>query len=210
MIEVTSTTSIENPGKLAFRQHLTQFIDLTDEEWDVFREYLHIRVLKKKEYFSEPLKICDQIGLIISGSVRYFNIVEGNEITGYFIFEKNFVTAFKSYLMQQPSLYYIQALEDTRLVTFYYHDMQALFTHPLLSHKMERFGRLLVEHYVILFEDRIKSFVLKTPEERYLELVKTGKNVLQRIPQHYIAKYIGVTPVSLSRIRRRILSGKTP
>ncbi|MBY0349010.1 MAG: hypothetical protein K2W79_12185 [Hydrotalea flava] len=84
--------------------------------------------------------------------------------------------------------------------------MQLLLNYPLLAYKMERFGRLLAEHYLVCFEDRIKLFILKSPEERYLDLLQYEKDVLERIPQHYIAKYIGITPVSLSRIRRRIFS----
>ncbi len=84
--------------------------------------------------------------------------------------------------------------------------MQLLLNHPLLAYKMERFDRLLAEHYLVCFEDRIKLFILKNPEERYLDLLQYGKDVLERMPQHYIAKYIGITPVSLSRIRRRIFS----
>jgi CRP-like cAMP-binding protein len=70
---------------------------------------------------------------------------------------------------------------------------------------MERFGRLIAEHYLICYEDRVTAFITQTPEERYLQLLSTGREILQRMPQHYIANYLGITPVSLSRIRKRIL-----
>jgi hypothetical protein len=70
---------------------------------------------------------------------------------------------------------------------------------------MERLGRLIAEHYLICYEDRVTSFVTQTPEERYNKLLETGGEILQRIPQHYIANFLGITPVSLSRIRRRIM-----
>ena len=76
---------------------------------------------------------------------------------------------------------------------------------PLLAYKMERFGRLVSEHYLICYEDRVSSFITKSPEERYLDLLNTGMEILQRMPQHYIAHFLGITPVSLSRIRRRIM-----
>jgi len=76
---------------------------------------------------------------------------------------------------------------------------------PLIGHKMERFGRLVAEFYLICYEDRMSSFITQTPEERYLSLLATGRDIIQRMPQHYIAHFLGITPVSLSRIRRRIL-----
>ncbi|MNL63070.1 hypothetical protein D3C87_1871610 [compost metagenome] len=68
---------------------------------------------------------------------------------------------------------------------------------------MERFGRLVAEHYICCYEDRISSFILDTPEERYLKMLKTDPDIMQRVPQHYVANYLGITPVSLSRIRKR-------
>jgi CRP-like cAMP-binding protein len=83
--------------------------------------------------------------------------------------------------------------------------MQQLYTHPVLAYKMERFGRLVAEFYLLCYEERIASFITQTPEERYSKLLETGREILQRIPQHYIANFLGITPVSLSRIRRRML-----
>ena len=77
----------------------------------------------------------------------------------------------------------------------------------MLAYKMERFGRLVAEYYLCCYEDRVASFVTQTPEERYLQLLSTGREILQRMPQHYIANFLGITPVSLSRIRRRVLVG---
>ncbi len=83
--------------------------------------------------------------------------------------------------------------------------MQQMLAYPLLAYKMERFGRLIAEYYLVCYDNRMVSFITKTPEERYLELLSTGREILQRMPQHYIAHFLGITPVSLSRIRRRIL-----
>lgn len=171
--------------------------------------YLKIRKIKKNACFAEEGKTCKEIGLIIKGAVRYCNVVDGKEITGYFSFENDFVTALKSYLTEKPCLYDIRTLEDTLFVTISRKNMQAMLDIPMLSCKIERFGRLLSESFNILFEDRLKSFVLKTAEERYLELLDSGKDIINRIPVQYIAQFIGITPVSLSRIRKKIQSSST-
>ena len=145
------------------------------------------------------------MGFIVSGSVRYFHVKDGQDITGYFSFENEFVSAYKSYLTGLTGYTYIQALEDTRLITFTRRDMEQMLANPMLAYKMERFGRLVAEYYLCCYEDRVASFITQTPEERYLQLLSTGREILQRMPQHYVANYLGITPVSLSRIRKRIL-----
>jgi CRP-like cAMP-binding protein len=188
-----------------FRCQISKYVEFTDEEWSVFKGHLDFKSLKKKKLFAEPGIVCDYFGFITSGSVRYYNVKDGEEITGYFSFENEFVSSYKSYLTREPSQNYIQALEDTEFITISYDNMQQMLANPLLAYKMERFGRLVAEYYLICYEDRMTSFITKSPEERYLNLLSTGREILQRMPQHYIAHFLGITPVSLSRIRRRIL-----
>jgi CRP-like cAMP-binding protein len=188
-----------------FREHAESFVPLNDEEWQVLLPYLEISTLQKKKNFAEPGKVCNHIALIVKGSVRFFHIKDGEEITGYFCFENEFTSSYKSFLTRQPSINYIQALEDTQFVSLSYNSMQKAYADNLIGYKMERLGRLIAEHYLICYEDRVTSFVTQTPEERYNKLLETGGEILQRIPQHYIANFLGITPVSLSRIRRRIM-----
>lgn len=188
-----------------FREQLKKYIDFNEAEWIIFSQHLKLSALKKKHYFAGPEKVCDKVGFIISGSVRYFHIKDGQDITGYFSFENEFVSSYKSYLTGLPGFTFIQALEDTRLITFTRKDMDQMLANPMLAYKMERFGRLVAEQYLCCYEDRVQSFILQTPEERYLQLLSTGREILKRMPQHYIANYLGITPVSLSRIRRRLM-----
>ena len=197
-MEITNALAI-------FREALEKFIEFNEAEWIIFTQHLKFDILKKKYFFAEADKVCNKIGFIVKGAVRYYHVVDGEDITRYFSFEKEFTTAYKSYLRNEPANTYIQALEDTYLITFTHADMEQMLSNPLLGYKMERFGRLATEHYICCYEDRITSFITQSPEERYIELLETGKEVLQRIPQHYIAHYLGITPVSLSRIRRRVM-----
>ena len=188
-----------------FREHLKKYIDFNEAEWILFSQHLSFAKLKKKHYFAESDKVCNKVGFILRGSVRYFHIKDGEDITGYFSFENEFLSSYKSYLTGLPGHVYIQALEDSLLVTFTKKDMDEMLNNPMLAYKMERLGRLIAEQYLCCYEDRVTAFVTQTPEERYLELLSAGREILQRMPQHYIANYLGITPVSLSRIRKRIL-----
>jgi len=189
----------------AFRSGITQFVTFSEVEWEIFNRHLSFSVLNKKEHFAVEGKVCNHMAFITRGAVRYYHIKDGQEITGYFSFENELMSAYKSFLTRTPSVNYIQALEETELVLISYHDLQEMLNHPLLALKMERFGRLIAEYYICCYEDRVTAFITQSPEERYTALEKTAGNIFQRVPQHFIANFLGITPVSLSRIRKRTL-----
>jgi CRP-like cAMP-binding protein len=189
-----------------FRNIVEQFVSLTDQEWDVFKKHLHTVNLNKKESFVQAGEVCNYIGLITSGSVRYYDVVDGSEKTNCLSLENEMISSYKSFLTRKASKGYIEALEKTELITLSYRSMQELYANKEMGLKMERFGRLVAEYLCCCYEDRITSFITQSPEERYLDLLARSSNILQRIPQHCIANYLGITPVSLSRIRRRIMA----
>lgn len=188
-----------------YRAALTRFVTFTDEEWQLFAQGLRFETLKKKACFIEQGEVCKKVSFMLSGSLRLYHIKDGEQITSYFCIENDWVSAYTSFLKQQPSAIYIEALEDTQLLTFSYQHLQHCYQSPQLCYKAERFGRLIAEHLICCYDERLTSFVTQSPEERYLQLLTTSKNIMQRIPQHYIANFLGITPVSLSRIRKRIM-----
>jgi CRP-like cAMP-binding protein len=190
---------------IIFRKSIEKFVVFNEAEWIVFTQHLTFSTLKKKQYFATPEKVCDKFAFIVTGSVRYFHVKDGQDITGYFSFENELVSSYKSFITGKPGLTHVQALEDTRLINISRNDMERMLANPLLAYKMERFGRLVAEFHLCCYEDRVASFLTQTPEERYLQLLNTGREILQRMPQHYIANFLGITPVSLSRIRRRLI-----
>lgn len=188
----------------SFRKQLDQLVVFNEEEWSIFSQYLQVTLLKKKDHFIKADQVCKQVGFIVYGSARFYHIKDGEEITNYFCLENEFISSYKSFLQQQPGHTYIQTLEDTLLVTFDYTSLQLLLDNKTTAYKMERFGRLIAEYLICCYEDRVLSFITLTPEERYIQLLSSQSQLLQRIPQHYLATYLGITPVSLSRIRKRM------
>ncbi|MET4083718.1 CRP-like cAMP-binding protein [Pedobacter sp. UYP30] len=194
---------------IKFRKALEQFIEFDDVEWEIFQNHLAFKSLNKKEYFIKEGEICNCWGFIVEGALRYYHLKDGVEITNYFSFENELASAYKSFLTKTPAQGYIQALEKTDLILILSENLQKMAENPVLSFKMERLGRKIAEFYICCYEDRVSSFVTKTPQERYLDVEKTAGKVLQRIPQRYVANFLGITPVSLSRIRKRILTVKS-
>jgi len=199
------TADISETSLNAFRMGLSRFVSFNEIEWAALVPYLKSARFKKKDHFTVQGEVCEYIGFIITGSVRYYHVKDGLEITGYFSFEHDFVSSYKSYVTQEPAAGYIQALEQTELILISHKNMLLVLAHPLLAYKMERFGRLVAEYYICCYEDRIASFITQTPEERYVQMLEKQGDIMLRIPQHYIANFLGITPVSLSRIRKRTL-----
>jgi CRP-like cAMP-binding protein len=187
-----------------FRKHLESFVVFSEEEWTIFCQHLRLRSAKKKTQFASQGKICNEVGFILSGSFRFFFVKDGIEISNYFSFQNEFISSYRSFLKREPSLINVEAMEDSLLIYFSYASIQELLNDDRIVLKMERFGRTIAEYLICCYEERVVSFVTQTPEERYRLLLENGNGLLQRIPQHYIANYLGITPVSLSRIRKRI------
>lgn len=186
------------------RNAIEKFVALTDAEWDLLVPYLEIRKLKKHELFAEVGKVAQDVGFVLDGMMRHYYIHDGTEKTTYFYFENHLVASYFSCIHKQPSLLSIEALSDCTLIVFPYKALQDLFEKSMV---WQKFGRLLAEYLASGLEDRMVGLLTLSPEERYMELIKGNKvKIIERIPQHYIANYLGLTPVSLSRIRNRVMN----
>ena len=107
----------------------------------------------------------------------------------------------ESYLAQAPSELILEALEDTELLAVSGEGLQGLYDHSI---KFSKAGLLLTQHRLAALMKFYTSFVFDSPSARYQEFIKNHPDLVQRVPQHIIASFLGVTPVSLSRIRKRI------
>ena len=184
------------------RYQLERFVKFNDEDWELLTPHLVERNLEKDEYFAREGKTAKDIGFVIQGDLRQFYTQDGEEKTTYFYFENHLMSSYFSCITGKPSELTIQALTDCRLITFPYEVLRRLFGK---SHAWERFGRLIAEYIAIGLEERMVGLLTLSPEERYLQLLHGNKKkILERIPQQYIANYLGITPVSLSRIRKRV------
>ena len=132
--------------------------------------------------------------------IYLINPNEGKDITFQFFFEGDFVASFDSLYKRTPSLFYLESIEPTELTVIRRENFYNLINNDLLFRQL--YEEKLIDRfhaYQQLFLSRIKN----TPQQRYEELLKEYPDIIQRVPQHYIASYPGITPVSLSRIRNR-------
>jgi CRP-like cAMP-binding protein len=175
---------------------------ITDADCEMFLPYLKVKQYTKGEFFVAEGQISNEIGFINNGSFRLYYLLDGKEVNANFFFEKEFVVEYQSFLLQHSSRYYIQALEDSEVITF---TAAALHNAYDVSHSWERFGRIIAEKLFIDATQRGEEFLFLTGEQRYKNLLKKHPKVFERVPLYHIASFLGVERESLSRLRRKIL-----
>jgi CRP-like cAMP-binding protein len=189
--------------KEALRQAMSQTIPIANDEWEAFEPYVFSKTIKKKENLISEGQICTNISFILRGSMRQYHVVDGEEKTTFFFFDNHYACNYESFLTQQPSDVTIEAMEDCEILYFSREVMHRLYR---LYPTYETFGRMIAEGVYMCAMERLKTFLLNSPEERYRRFLQNydATIILERVPQHYIASYLGITPVSLSRIRSRV------
>jgi CRP/FNR family transcriptional regulator, anaerobic regulatory protein len=178
---------------------------ITETDWEALQSRLEIRQMKKGEYLVRAGQVCDDVAFINKGMVRVFLIKDGREVVQGLIDENNYISEYASFLTRQPSVVYIEMLEDGEVILLHYKAMQELYiAHPIF----ERVGRKIAEDlFLHFFHQTILASTL-TPEERYLRLRAEQSLLLEKVPQYMIASYLGITPEHLSRIRRKLTAKK--
>jgi CRP-like cAMP-binding protein len=146
----------------------------------------------------------DQIGLLVSGLMRSVQIVDGEEHTVLFFDAPDFVAEYAGFVGRRPSRHSIIALEDSRMYTWSYDDLQMMYDG---SKTGERLGRIIAEAVFGIVVGDVDSFRFDSATQRYENLLARSPHLLQRVPQYMIASYLGVTPESLSRIRAKRARG---
>lgn len=189
----------------ALIQVIKKFIHLDIEEEEKIKNLFTNLHLKSGEYFLEEGKICRHIGFIESGLVRYYINDDGNEKTIYFNKENEFVCNYQSLLPKIASDTNIQAIEDSVMQIISYDHLQQLYAGIKAG---ERFGRLAIEQVFVNSIEQMKSIYKDPPAIRYQQFLSSYPDLVQRLPQYYIASYVGIKPQSLSRIRKKLSERK--
>lgn len=179
---------------------IRHFVSFTPAEEDFIAHLFVAEELPKGGFFLRQGEVSRKVAFIVEGVFHNFRNRDGQEHTFYFGREQEFIGDYSSFLPAKPAVHAIQALEPARLLTISYDNLQRLYREVRAG---ERFGRLVAEMLFVDVLGQLTSFYEETPEERYARFVRTYPDLQQRIPQYYIASYVGVKPQSLSRIRSR-------
>jgi CRP-like cAMP-binding protein len=158
--------------------------------------------LKKGEFFVRQGKICRQIAFINNGTLRIFYINDkAKEITSCFCTKNSMATSYKSFILQDPSMLSIQALEDTQLFVIDFDNLQKLYS---TSMAWQNIGRQIAEREYFVMEQYASVLSNESAKKKYLRLLNEQPEVLQKASVEDIATYLGVTRRTLSRIRQEV------
>jgi CRP-like cAMP-binding protein len=188
-----------------FLDYLRKFIDLTDEEYQQYLlPYIKVRRFGKKETITRASEVENYFNFIIRGLARKYYKKGKDEINTQISFENHIIHSQESYHSRLPSEYSIEAIEPTILVSISYEDLEKIYDS---SKKMEHLGRLIIT-YTMVVKDRWQMRLTKhTPRERFISFVNKNPELLQRVPQKFLASYLSIKPETFSRFKHLVRGG---
>ncbi|WP_133272763.1 Crp/Fnr family transcriptional regulator [Hymenobacter radiodurans] len=188
------------------RTHLQARVALTNAEFAIFANHLHPLSLDKRQHLLISGDKCSHLAFVTQGCLRSYSInAQGQEHTLQFAPEDWWVSDLYSLLTQQPSTMNIDALEDSQMMLLSQADLETVYAQcPIF----ERYFRLLMQGRYVALQERVNASLSQTAAEKYQHFLRKYPSIAQRVPQHFIASYLGITPESLSRVRRQTQLGK--
>lgn len=183
-------------------QHISRYIKLNEAETAFFITLLQAKQIKRKAFLLKAGDICRAESFIVKGCLRAYMIDDnGFEHIIMFGVEDWWIGDLYSFLTQSPSHYFIEALEDTEVLQISKANLDKLYE---AVPKFERFFRLIFQNAFVAQQQRINQNLSFTAEQRYIEFITKYPQLEQRLSQKHIAAYLGMTPVFLSMLRRKM------
>jgi CRP-like cAMP-binding protein len=182
------------------KQVMRQMINVSEDELNDFLSGAIVKTFKRQEIISSPNIIPNDIFFINKGIIRVLiTDNKGTEHTIHFALENQFIADYSNFIQQQSSIYNLQTLEETQVVILPRSTIEWGYNNLKEGQKM---GRLVAEYYFIYQDDRIKNNYIRTPKQRYDSITEVFPNIHNRVPQHMIASYLGISPIHLSRLKK--------
>lgn len=184
-----------------FIESVSKLGKLENSDISYLRDFSRIQRYKKGETILSAGEVARSIYFVLDGCIRLFYNVDGKDKTAYFYHEGSFIWACKSLNHNIPTQKNYEAIEDSIVVKI---DKFALLKLMKSSSNFELITWKGKEQELITYQQLLAHFITLSPEERFMKLLETNKTLFQRVPQQYIASYLGVSAESLSRIKKRV------
>lgn len=185
-----------------FQKYLEEKAGVSPEQFRQLEKFLAEKKIDKGSFLLRQDEICDKIYFVEKGLLRLYKVdEEGKDRINQFAPEDWFITDRSSLLFNLPSSYFIDALENSELIAF---DNTFLTETSNISLSFREFNKNLLHNHIRQLQNRIDSLLGLSAEKRYLDFVETYYNLTLRVPQWMIASYLGISPESLSRVRKKL------
>lgn len=182
-----------------FINFLRQFVPLTDTE--IKKELLpvvSVREFAKKQVITKAGEVENYINFINKGLIRKYYKRGSEEHIVQLSLEGHLICSQESFYTRMPSEYFVEAIEPSVVLSITYDDMEHIFQ---LSHNLERLGRLVTVHTMVLKDKWQTSLIMQSPRERFLHFVQNYPEIIQRVPQKFLASYLNIKPETFSRFK---------
>jgi CRP-like cAMP-binding protein len=185
-----------------FLNYLRKFMDLTDDEFNRnILPVIKVRRFGKKELLTKAGEVENHFNFILKGLARKFYKKGNQEINTQISLEGHLLVSQESFHSRLPSDYSIETIEPTTVVSITHDDLEKIYAS---SHRMEHLARLLIT-YAMVLKDRWQIQLVKmTPRERFLNFVTRNPELMQRVPQKFLASYLNIKPETFSRFKHLI------
>lgn len=187
-----------------FRQFVKGVPGYAPETFDIALPYIEVRRVEKGDFVVELGKTSRYLAFVAEGFIRGYKLFDGVESTTCLCGSNSFATSTSSFITQSPSSLALQALEPVTLVLLSHDSLQNLYA---VSPFWEKVGRYIAEHEFLSMHSNSWRNSPISAHEKYLTLMSENPGIVNTVPLHYIASYIGITPETLSRIRRKLSKG---
>lgn len=183
-----------------FLTFLNAIRPLSESLSEHFTKTLKIKQIKKRSFLVRAGQVNNHFFFIVNGLIRGYYVKQNREISIWFLKENDFIASIESYVTQQPSKETMQALEDCTVVYGSFADLDNTY---LRFPELERHGRLITQKYSSLWYSLLYGIRMQTATQRYQFLIDKFPELLLRVPAKYLASYLSITEVTLSRIRSK-------
>jgi CRP-like cAMP-binding protein len=181
--------------------YIKKWTTISEKEEEIILNSFEESSIKKKKDLLVPGEVCQYNYFIVKGCIRsYYVDSKGVEHIYQIRMDNNWIADLDSFFTQKPTKYYFEALEDTQLLRIQLDEINTLFNEVP---SIERYFRILFQKAYINALNRLNSHMWEPAITRYREMLKEHPDMFQRVPLVYIASYLGITPESLSRIRKQ-------
>jgi CRP-like cAMP-binding protein len=182
------------------KKFIRDYVHLSDEDLDFVVSKFKSRNVSKNDFVLREGETCKDLIFVQSGCLRLFYIHQGIEVSVWFALQNSSAIEIYSFISETPTNNYLQAIEDTEILYLPKTELDKLYiSHPIMQEMMRKFW----EDVILNLLERFTALQRDSAEQRYLDLMNKPE-LLQTIPQKYLASFIGVTPTSLSRIKKKI------
>ena len=184
---------------MAYVKHYSSLARFSESDLDILTHHLKPLLIHKDDCLVKEGKICQSFYFVEHGSFRHYQITDtGEEITQNLYIEKDWLLDYKSFTSQKPSVSIIQAMEDSAVLELSVYDLHKLMKTSDVFFQVARIFQFGLEQKEIGLQNT-------TPKDRYQFLLTEKPQIIQRFPLKYIASYLGMTPETLSRVRKSLL-----